>query len=131
MKLFIKIILCLTFGILSIISFKHFEKSITREEKRTECKVLENYVSETTHKHHVTEDFILILQDPKGRIFDMYVRPSTYYVANKDKHICLMLSEQDITKKNDNKSLGYLISCFIFGVLSLVFLVSIFIVDED
>lgn len=132
MKLFIKIILCVMFGALSVISYKHFEKSINFEQKRTECKVLHGYLTETVHKHNTRENFILVLSDTKGRIFDIEVSPSTYYVANKDKHVCLMLTEQDITKKHDNnKPLGWLISCFICGVLFVVFLVSIFTVDED
>lgn len=66
-------------------------------EKNTHCTVLEGYRTGPGYK--VSEKFILILQDDKGRQFDMNVSPVTYYRAMKTKHIHFMLSEQDITHK--------------------------------
>ena len=66
-------------------------------DKATECKVLQGYITSAAEK--VQAKFILILEDPKHRQFEMPVTPLIYYKATKNKHIGLMLSEHDITKK--------------------------------
>ena len=120
------IILGFVFLILSFLFGYLFIKSITYKEKPTDCKVLKGYLTETVHKHNTEENFILILSDKKGRIFNMEVSPSTYYIANKDKQVCLMLSEQDITKKYPNKGipLFYIFSSIICCILCIVYFVN-------
>jgi len=105
--------------IVSALLFTQFLNTIEGPVRTpVECKVLENYNSQTVHKYQVTDHFILVLKDPKGRVFDTDVSPSTFYIANKDKHICLMLTEYDITKVN-TISEGL---CFFLIISSILFL---------
>lgn len=59
-----------------------------------ECTVLQRYRTGPGYK--VSERFILVLRDAKGRVFDKMVSPTEFYLSEKSSCIVLGVSESDI-----------------------------------
>lgn len=78
-------------------------------ETPTECKVLQTY--QTSAGYKVSAKFILVLEDPKNRRFDIKVSPTTFYEASSKGHICLMLNETDIDHSKQKTGLMMLLMC--------------------
>ena len=103
------VIYTVVFFTFSIFAVKH----LIEPETRVYCKVLTGYQTSAAYK--VSEKFILILEDPKHRQFDLKVTPLTFYKATTNGHITLMLTDSQITKERGGTIRPLLILFLIFG----------------
>lgn len=81
-------------------------------QKSTNFIVIDKLQSDGSSKS--SGKFYLVLQDKRGIIFDIIVKPSIFSLAHKGKNISLIVSENEI-QSEDYKDLMYLF----FKVLSI------------
>lgn len=89
-------------------------------EKRVNCKVLKGYQGVRTESHNQSTIYMLILSDPKNRIFSLDVTSTAYYKGLTQKNLTFLLSETQIDKELNDPNCVYVAICIIGCIIWLI-----------